>query len=181
MDRKLIGAAVLCTAVAVGGVASAATTPPRKATINAVSSTEVKVNRYIKDKMRWQKDVYEVRSGGTLHVVNLAPDSGPHTFTVVKKSDLPTTPRAIFQCKICETLGQAHGADPNSDAPPQHLFLEDGVGQDTPPKVNKPGDSAFIEAKRKAHVDLTVTAKKGKELSFICLVHPWMQAKVLVR
>ena len=28
------------------------------------------VNRYIKDKLRFNKDVYKVQSGGTLHVVN---------------------------------------------------------------------------------------------------------------
>ena len=46
-----------------------------------------------------------MRSGGTLRIVNNAPDEGPHTFTVVKKSDLPKTPRAIFNCAICNKLG----------------------------------------------------------------------------
>ena len=52
-----------------------------------------------------------MKSGGTLHIVNKAED-GPHTLSVVKKKDLPRTTKQIGQCKICETIGQQHGADP---------------------------------------------------------------------
>ena len=37
----------------------------------------------------------------------------------------------MLNCKICEKLGKAHGADPNSNAPPKFPFLENGVGQAT--------------------------------------------------
>jgi len=181
--RKCIAViAAMALFLAAAGTASAAKgPPPKRATIKAVSSLKVKINRYIQDKLRWQKDTYQVRAGGTLKVVQQAPDDGPHTFTVVKKGDLPRTVKELFNCEICNTLGQAHGADPNSEAPPQFLFLENGVGQDTTPNVDGAGDSAFIGPDKGTSVTLPVTAKKGSTLRFLCLIHPWMQAKVLVR
>ena len=181
--RKLIAGVVALALVGGGATVALAAkgTPPKRATIKATVHFKVKINRYVQDFLRWQKDTYQVRSGGTLHIVNDASQEGPHTFTVVKESDEPKTPGQINQCKICQKLGEAHGADPNSEAPPKFLYLENGVGQDTPPNVDQPGDSAFIDAKQGASVDLPVTAKKGKVLYFMCLIHPWMQAKVLVR
>src|SRR2546423_2164681 len=97
--RKLIALAAILAVAALGTSAAVAAngTPPKKATIKAVTSTpKVKINRWIQDNLRWNKDVYQVRSGGTLHIVNDAADEGPHTFTVVKKKDLPRTAKQIF-------------------------------------------------------------------------------------
>ncbi|MGI8623920.1 MAG: hypothetical protein ACR2NB_10665 [Solirubrobacteraceae bacterium] len=185
MQTKLItGAVALCLALVGTGAAVAAQSgpAPKRATIRAVQTVKVKVNRYVLDGMRWQKDTYSVRSGGTVRVVNDAPDEGPHTFTFVKKSDLPRTPMQILQhCRICEELGKAHGADPHSDGPPKFKFLENGVGQNTPPNFDQPGDSALIAPRKGSSINLPVTAKKGKTLYFMCLIHPWMQGKLLVR
>jgi hypothetical protein len=181
--RKLIaGIAGLSLALGATGVATAAGgKAPKKTTIKVSQKIKVKPNRYIQDGLRWNKDVYRVRSGGTLHVVNTVATEGPHTFTVVKKKDLPRTARQILNCKICNTLGAAHGADPNSDAPPKFNFLENGVGQNTPPNVDRPGDSGVTGPGQKGEsIDLTVTAKKGSTLHFMCLIHPWMQAVVKV-
>jgi uncharacterized cupredoxin-like copper-binding protein len=149
-------------------------------TIKAVTSVPaMKVNRYIQDGLRWDKDVYKVKSGGTLHIVNDAADEGPHTFTVVQQSDEPKTGLQAVQCPICAKLAKAHGANPNSDAPPKFQYLENGVGQKTPPKVDRPGDSGVTGPGKKGEsIDLTVTAPKGTKLYFMCLIHPWMQAEV---
>ena len=57
----------------------------------------------------------------------------------------------------------------------------DGVGQDTPPNVDRPGDSGITGNGTKGEsIDLKVTAAKGKTLYFMCLIHPWMQAVVKV-
>ena len=85
----------------------------------------------------------------------------------------------LVNCKICNKLGKAHGADPNSDAPPKFPFLENGVGQATPPSVDQPGDSGVTgQGKKGESIDLTVTAPAGTKLYFMCLIHPWMQAEV---
>jgi uncharacterized cupredoxin-like copper-binding protein len=182
-SRKSVAAATLTLVLGGAGAALAAGgSAPKKATIKVSQKLKLKPNRYIQDGLRWDKDVYKVKAGGTLHVVNTAADEGPHTFTVVREKDLPRTAAAAFNCKVCNTLTKAHGADPNSDAPPKFPFLEDGVGQATPPNVDKPGDSGVTGSGKKGEsIDLTVTAKKGTKLYFMCLIHPWMQAEVDVK
>jgi plastocyanin len=184
MHRKFAGGlATLTTAAVVAlGVTGAAdgATAPSKTTIKVTAGVKIKPNRWIQDSLRWDKDVYRVKSGGTLRIVNTAADEGPHTFTVVKRTDLPRA-GAFRGCPICDKLGAAHGADPNSDAPPKFPFLENGVGQSTPPDVDRPGDSGVTgEGKKGESITLKVTAKKNTQLYFMCLIHPWMEAKVLV-
>jgi hypothetical protein len=183
MQPKVIaGAVALCVSVTGAGAAVAATrsaAPPKHATVKAVQKIQFKINRFVKDELRWNRDVYRVKSGGTLRVVNKAND-GPHSFSVVKKRDEPRTVKQVNDCKICQLVGQQHGADPNSEGPPTHLWVEDGVGQDTPASFNKPGDSAFVGGDPGASVAFIVTAKKGTTLNFMCVIHPWMQAKVIV-
>jgi hypothetical protein len=149
-------------------------------TIKAVQGPpKFQINRFVEDTLRWDKDSYTVRSGGTLHIVNVAADEGPHTFTILARKDEPRTLAALFHCQICEKLGKAHGADPNSNAPPKFPFLENGVGQKTPPQVDRPGDSGVTgKGKKGESIDLKVTAPAGTKLYFICLIHPWMQAEI---
>ena len=181
--HKILAAGAAALALALAGPVSAATgPPPKQATVRAVQTLQVKINRFVRDGLRWQRDTYIVRSGGTVKLINDAPDEGPHTFTFVKRTDLPRTPKQILgSCKICETLGQAHGADPNTEGPPKFAFLENGVGQDTAPNFDQPGDSAVVDATKGASLTLPVTAKKGTTHYFMCLIHPWMQGKLLVR
>jgi hypothetical protein len=180
--RLIAGMSVLALAVGATGAAMAqGGSAPSKTTIKSKQKFAFKVNRYIQDGLRWDKDAYTVKSGGTLHVVNGDGTEGPHTFTVVAEKDLPKTAAAVVNCKICNTLAKAHGADPNSNAPPKFAYLENGVGQDTAPSVDRPGDSGVTgEGKKGESIDLKVTAKKGKTLYFLCLIHPWMQGKVAV-
>ena len=181
--RALLAAVVLgVTAAAISGTASAGHRGPagNVTTIKAVEPPpKFKINRFVQTTVRWDKDVYTVKSGGSLHIVNLAADEGPHTFTVIARKDEPKTLQQLFTCSICQKLGKAHGADPQSNAPPKFQYLENGVGQKTPPKVNQPGDSGVTgKGKKGESIDLTVTAPAGTKLYFICLIHPWMQAVV---
>ena len=169
-------ALVVAGAALAGGQHSAAGVT----TIKAVQGPpKFQINRFVEDTLRWDKDVYKVKSGGTLHIVNVAADEGPHTFTVLARKDEPRTLAKLFRCQICEKLAKAHGANPNSNAPPKFPFLENGVGQKTPPKVDRPGDSGVTgQGKKGESIDLTVTAPPGTKLKFICLIHPWMQAEL---
>jgi hypothetical protein len=182
LQRKVLLATVLVAAgtVATTGAMAARSVHSSVTTIKAVTvPPKVVVNRYIQDGLRWNKDVYTVPSGGTIHIVNVAADEGPHTFTVVQRKDEPKTGLQILNCKICEALGKAHGADPNSNAPPKFQYLENGVGQTTPPQVDKPGDSGVTgKGKKGESINLTVTAPAGTKLYFMCLIHPWMQAEL---
>lgn len=184
--RKLLFAAAVmgAGAAAITGGASAG----HRAAVGDVTTIKAiaplpkfQINRFVQTTLRWDKDVYTVKSGGTLHIVNLAADEGPHTFTVVAQKDAPRTLQQLMNCSICLKLAKAHGANPNSDAPPKFPFLENGVGQKTPPQVNQPGDSGVTgKGKKGESIDLKVTAPAGTKLYFICLIHPWMQAVVNV-
>jgi hypothetical protein len=182
--RRVAGVvAGLCLALTVAGVAFAAHTSavPRSIKVTVKGGIAVKPNRYLQDELRWAHDSYTVKSGGTVTVVNTFAAEGPHTFSVVRKRDLPRTGRAINNCRICAKLGQAHGANPESNAPPKFQFLENGVGQDTPPKLDRPGDSGITgSGQRGEHISFKVTAKRGTVLYFMCLIHPWMQSKLIV-
>ena len=182
MNRKilLLVVAVVAAAVAATSAVAARSSHSSTTTINAVTTApKMVVNRYIQDGLRWDKDVYKVKSGGTIHIVNLAANEGPHTFTVVQKKDAPRTGRAVENCRICNVLAKAHGANPHSNAPPKFQYLENGVGQKTAPKVDRPGDSGLTgQGKKGESINLTVTAPAGTKLYFMCLIHPWMQAEL---
>src|SRR3954452_23398715 len=158
--RLLAGVAGLCLVVGVTGVAVAAV--PSRTTVKQSTSFKFVPNRYIQDGLRFNKDVYKVKSGGTVNFVFTVTDEGPHTLTVVKKKDVPKTPRTIFNSPALNKLAMAHGADPNSDAPPKFQYLENGVGEnDKPPVLDRPGDSAtFLTNKKGEKISFKVGAKK---------------------
>lgn len=182
--RKIVagvaGTAVL--AAGVTGVATAQKAPkaPSKVTVKEAYSLKMKPNRYIQDGMRWNKDVYTIKKGGTLTLLGNKLQEGPHSLTIVKPKQLPKNAAQAFNCKICNQLGEAHGADPNSEGPPKFQYLENGKGQDTAPNLDRPGDSAIVGLKKGEKLKFKVTAKAGKTLSFVCGFHPWMQAKIKV-
>ena len=180
-NRKLaVGAAGLCLALGISGVAVAANTAsvPKSVTVKQSTSIKFVPNRYIQDGLRFNKDVYKVKSGGHVNFVFSVTDEGPHTLTIVRKKDLAKS----FRCPICDKLGQAHGADPNSDAPPKFKYLENGTGEnDHVPVLDRPGDSGVFTTNKKGEkISFKVGAKKGKVLHFMCLIHPWMQAEIQV-
>jgi hypothetical protein len=183
--KVLFVAALMSAAVAAGAGAATAARHGAAANVTTIKAVEptpkFQINRYVQTTVRWNKDSYTVPSGGTLHIVNLAASEGPHTFTVVALKDEPKTLQQLFSCRICQKLARAHGADPNSNAPPKFQYLENGVGQKTPPQVNEPGDSGVTgKGKKGESIDLKVTAPAGTKLYFMCLIHPWMQAVVNV-
>ena len=185
MRRLIVGAAVVSVVVVgvAGLVSSAGAAPaaPKKVVVKQKFGMTMVANRYVRDEMRFDRDVYTVASGGRVEFVMTAAQEGPHTLTVVPAKDLPKTAAQAFNCRVCHELARAHGADPNSDTPPKFKFLENGVGQDTAPKLDKPGDSGFLPARNGSKITFKVTAPKGTTLTFMCLLHPWMQAKLVVR
>jgi plastocyanin len=187
MTRRKIAAGTAGLAlIAAGGVAAVgASGAANSAATDAVVvkqkfSYEMKPNRYIQDNMRFNKDVYRVNSGGTLKLVNNKPQEGPHTVSLVKRRDLPRTANQAFNCKVCNALGKAHGADPNGEEPPEFAFVENGRGQRTPADFDKAGDSGITGPDKGDSFTVDVTAAPGTTRYMLCLLHPWMQAKLKV-
>ena len=136
----LSGVAIAATVIAGGAVAG---TGQRTAvtTVKAVSGPPaIKVNRYLQDNLRWNRDVYKVQSGGTIHVVNMAADEGPHTFTIVKKADAPRTGLQAVNCRSATSLRSRTGRTRTAGA--AEVPVPRGRRRTaTPPNVDKPGDS----------------------------------------
>ena len=182
--RKLAAGAAGLALIAAGGTAAlgaSGAAVPDTAVVKQKLSFKMVPNRYVQDGMRFDKDTYTVKSGGKLELVLNKPQEGPHTLTIVKRKDLPSNVPELFECKVCETLGKAHGADPNSEAPPKFPFLENGKGQKKPPNFDRPGDSGITSDKKGDSFTADVTAKPGTTLYFMCLIHGQMQAKLQVK
>lgn len=184
MNRKLFIASAAVSITAIGSVgAVAATSAPKRVTLTTPTSTTFKINRYRQFGVRWNKDVYTIKSGGTLAFKNSLKDE-PHTFSVLKKSQLPRTNRQLNQCEAqppalpkyapCRVLVQAHA--PTGQGAPQHPIVNKGK-----PGIDVPGDSLFIAPKGAPQPTITVSAKPGTTLYFMCLIHPWMQAELIVK
>lgn len=177
--RTLTRAAVpaLGLALAVAAVVPAtAGTASSKATLKAIDKSDFKPNRYIQVGMRWARDVTTIASGGTLTIVNKTEE--PHTFSLVKKSQVPRNLAQMDACfrpsGVCGKLAMAHGA------------VDPATGEDRDPTVplvnvgkegfDQPGDSIVFGPHSKTKV--MITAKKGTQLHFLCVPHPWMQARL---
>jgi hypothetical protein len=180
--RTLAGAAApaLGLAVAVAAVVPAtAGQAPSRATIKAIDRSDFKPNRYLQVGFRWDRDVTNIRSGGTLTIRNRTSEG--HSFSLVKKSDLPRTLAGMEACfsptGVCGRLGVAHGAiDPTTGEEGEPTIPLVNVG---PEGFDRPGDSIALAPRSTTRVK--ITAKKGARLYFLCAPHPWMQGKLVVK
>lgn len=184
--RTLTAAAVLALGVGGAGTAVAAKSAaaPASVTVKGIGTPgSFKINRYATDGTRYDRDTYTVRSGGTLKFINEQAEEGPHTITILRRSKLPHTDKAINECEgfakssPCTAFIGAHQADPKTGKIGKPVVDVNRSGLDGP------GDSFFVDPKGAPTSTRTmkVSAKAGSTLYFICLVHPWMQAKLLVK
>lgn len=180
--RTLAFAAVAVAAAATTpSMGSASSTTATKTTstprINVLGGASFVANRYIQDKMRFDNDVYRLRSGSTIRIRTRAPGE-PHTVSLVSAANVPKTMRAIERCfegGICGRLGQAHEV-PEGEGPPGKPLVD--VGR---PGFDRAGDSVVFGPRSTDGASVRLTASRGKTLNLICAIHPWMQAKIVVR
>jgi plastocyanin len=166
----LLATGAVAVAAALAGPAGA----QNANTIVVKGGTVFKPGKAIIDNMRFAPMSREVKSGKTLKIDNRT--KAPHTLSIVKKSDLPKTAAQMekfYESPLMGEFMQAHEVDPtNEDAPPGKLLVNVG-----PEGFDQPGDSQFFME----DVSIKVTAKKGTNLSYVCLLHPWMQGTLRVR
>lgn len=181
--KTVVGAAVLALGVGGAGSATAAkhAAAPANVTVKSIASGTFKPNRYIQDGARFDRDVYTIRPGGqlTFRDATKGGAEGPHTLSVVKRTQVPNTFAKLQDCfaskGVCGELTKKHGA---TDMGVKNPLLNTGKAG-----LDGPGDSAFIAPNGApgSSVKLKVSAKKGSTLYFFCIIHPWMQAKVQVK
>jgi hypothetical protein len=183
-----LGVAAIAGAIAVPAFAA---TVPSRVKETTVGGAKFVPNVMAADTMHFKKGVLRIKSGGTLIINDKTGEV--HTFSLVKKSQLPRNAKQGDNCftpkGICGKIAVDHGA----------VNPETGEEQDpTTPLVNagkagfnQPGDSVVLPPKggasaasakaRASKTTLKITAAKGKNLYFMCAIHPWMQGKVEVR
>src|SRR5581483_9038923 len=132
--------AVTAAAVVFGGGAGAAST-----TVKIVGKDSFSPNAFVTSTFHYVPGTISVKSGSTAQWVNQTSD--PHTVTVVKPGQVPSTISAVFNCKVC-----------NSQAPSASAG---GPGLDAP------GDSLLV--KPHGSVSAPVTAKAGTTLHYMCI------------
>ena len=164
--------AVTALALIVEAVVPAVAATPRNATLTVKGGTVFKRNRFIGDGMRFGRDVTVIKSRGTLTIKNRTRE--PHTFSIVRKSEVPRTARQAENCRACQELGQSHGVPPNGEGEPTTPLVDKG-GKG----FDQPGDSVVFGPRQR--VKVKITARSARTLRFICAIHPWMQGKVAVR
>ncbi len=177
MKRRTLGVAAIAVATltAAPAVSSAVTTSTSKPKIDILGGASFKANRYIQDRMRFNKDVYRLKSGTTIQIRSKTPGE-PHTVSVVRRADYPKTVKGFETCFMkgpCGKLGEAHGF-PEGDGPPTTPLVNTGKAG-----FDRTGDSIVIAPNGKGSVKLT--AAKGQTLQLLCIIHPWMQAKIVVK
>jgi hypothetical protein len=166
-------AVVLAAAVVVPAVAQPA---PNRTVLKAIGKVTFKANRYVKDSLHFNRDIVTIRKGGTLVLSDRTRQ--PHSFSLVKKGQLPATLRQMENCfgkGPCDDLAVAHGAiDPETgeEKDPDKPLVNVGKAG-----FNQPGDSVLIPPGGKATVKIT----GSKALSYLCAIHPWMLGTVDVR
>lgn len=144
-------------------------------TITVKGGSKMKPGSHIIDTQRFRPFNKSVKSGSTVTIANKSKSREPHTLSLVKASVLPKNMgqmEAFFGGKTMRDFMQAHEVDPeNEEAPPGKMRVD--VGEEG---FDQPGDSVFFAGP--APTKIKVTAKKGTTLSYICLIHPWMQGKI---
>ena len=167
----LLGAAVLILAAAVAPAGALAAN-----TIDIRGGVTVKPGKAVIDTQRFTPLVKGIKSGSTLTIRNKAKTKDPHTFSIVKKSQLVKTPGALNSCfenGVCGALFAAHEV-PEGDGPPGKPVVD--VGKEG---FDQPGDSVIIGGPTATKVK--ITAAKGSNLYYLCAIHPWMQGRLNVR
>ena len=146
---------------------------PAKATQTAVGGVKFVPNRSIADTMHFKTDTVSIRKGGTLTLVDKTKQ--PHSFSLVKKSQVPRRAAAVDACfekGPCGRLAVEHGAinpETGEEQDPTTFLVNAGKAG-----FNQPGDSVLIPPGGKAKVKVT----SAGPLYYICAIHPWMLGAV---
>lgn len=129
-------------------------------------------NALIQSTLKFAPGHVVARSGETLTWVHADKTTEPHTITIVNPEERPQTVDEVFapDCPSCEAAAAGHF----SVAPPAEFVDADGDGG-----LNTPGDSLWLPPG--GQVSGNVTAEAGETLSYMCIIHPWMQGSISVR
>jgi hypothetical protein len=127
-----------------------------------------------------------VAPGADIKVKNLTDPRkiGPHTFSLVKRSEFPRTAEEIKACAkkfeaICGEIVKWHKVDLDTGEVGRNPVEVGKKGWDVQGSSKRAGDS-WVSERENQSFKQAVSAADGKRLHFICAVHPEMQGKIRV-
>ena len=148
-------------------------------TITAVNKFSVEVNKSLNVQLHFAPGSLRIQHGATLTFREgppIPPFTGPvepHTLSILRPAQVPTTLRQIFFCEVCEEIEAQHDPDMNGEPPFVYRVNKGRPGLDVA------GDSLLVDADHPV-IKARVSAPAGTTLRFICAIHPWMQGKLIV-
>jgi hypothetical protein len=183
---RLAGVAVAlgaCAVVGIGGPASATSTSTKA----KPGVTKIKAEFDRKNKDLFFDAPATVAAGNELLIQsNTNPRAvGPHTFSLVRKADLPTSKNQIKACGkklkgICGAIVRWHDVNVDTGEVGENPVDVGKNGWDQKGSLKRKGDSVVLDRARGQKFGRPVTAPVGKTLYYICAVHPFMQGQIEV-
>jgi hypothetical protein len=177
---RRLGALVAAVEVGATGVVSVG-----GAAGKAADDKAAKIKMIEKDRDLLFKGPKKVESGDDLEVVNKTEIErvGPHTFTLVKRGELPQTKKESkdcerFKAEFCVNIAEKHKVDLETGEVAKPSLDYGKKGWDK--SFGKRGDSWFTDELGDSQTRV-VSAKSGATLYYFCVVHPFMQGKLKVK
>ena len=175
--------ALLCVAFIGSQLATSAAAPPAKVVTVDIKGEKSATSGHVRLFFDAPKTVHQ---GDMLKIENLTNPRqvGPHTFSLVGPSKIPTTKRQRKQCgapgHICFAIAHWHGS--NGRTPPTKNPAKAGkAGWDKMgTSVRNKGDSWFTGNKAGSTFTQAVSAAPGTTLTFMCAIHSNMHGSIKV-
>jgi plastocyanin len=136
--------------------------------VKLVGEETFEANALIQSTFRFSPERLFPHTGDRVHWVDRDQADQPHTVTIVKPRQLPSSADEAFTCGPCNKAIDAHF----SGGPPK---LRVNFGE---PGLDRAGDSLLILPDER--ISANVSAPAGTKLYYVCAIHPWMQGKLVV-
>jgi len=109
---------------------------------------------------------------------------GPHTFTLMKRSLVPTTRKQQRTCGklqgICAKVANAHQVNFRTGKVRRPVVRAGKPGWNKVFTAKSNGDTWFTETKGSTFSQVVSPSAAGKTLSYVCVIHPEMQGRIKV-
>ena len=171
---RLLRALIAC-GVAVVAVGAGAAHAEAAKVVQVRGGDEFEPNRFVANTFRFAPGTITVRPRERVTWVDAGETPAPHTVTIVRKANLPDTLEEVFECEIC-AIALGHLENPENPEQSDIKTVRLNVGR---PGLDRQGDSLFFPPK--GRISARVTANAGRNLHYLCAIHPWMQGKIRVR
>lgn len=126
-----------------------------------------------------------VRAGAQLRIVNRTNPIkvGPHTFSIVRKGQLPPNRRKQQRCfrkgNVCRAIAVAHKFDPQTGKVNKNPVDPGHNGWGRAFSKRHIGDSWYTQGKNQKFSQ-RVSFRPGRKFRVLCAIHPFMQGKIRV-